>query len=227
VSENIEPEKIASENSQAEQSVAPEHHRKIKSFALRCGRMTAGQAAAYESMLPAYGVDFVKKPIDLKTLFGNDNPITVEIGFGMGASLAIQAANHPEQNFISVEVHTPGVGSLLSRMKDADVTNIRIISHDAVEVFEHMIVDNTLQCVQLFFPDPWHKRKHHKRRIVKSEFIQEIRSKLTNDGVFHMATDWEDYAKHMLKEMKAEQGWLNLSDKNDQKNFCECCCRFN
>ena len=203
------------EISKFEGKVAPENRPKIKSFALRCGRMTAGQAAAYESMLPTYGVDFVKQPIDLPTLFGNDNPTTLEIGFGMGASLAIQAAKHPEQNFIGVEVHTPGVGSLLSRMKEADVTNIRIISHDAVEVFEHMIVNNTLKCVQLFFPDPWHKRKHHKRRIVKSEFIQEIRSKLTDEGIFHMATDWEDYAKHMLKEMRAEQGWLNLSETGD------------
>jgi len=127
-----------------------ETHRKIKSFALRCGRMTGGQAAAYASMLPVYGIDFVKQPIDLKALFGNDHPTTVEIGFGMGASLAIQAANNPAQNYIGVEVHTPGVGSLLARMKEADVTNIRIISHDAVEVFEHMMVDNSLQSVQLF-----------------------------------------------------------------------------
>ena len=191
-----------------------ESHRKIKSFALRCGRMTGGQAAAYESMLPTYGIDFVKQAIDLKALFGNDNPVVLEIGFGMGASLAIQAANNPDQNFIGVEVHTPGVGALLARMKEAEVTNIRIISHDAVEVFEHMIVDNSLHRVQLFFPDPWHKRKHHKRRIVKSEFIQEIRAKLTDEGVFHMATDWEDYAKHMLKEMLAEKGWHNQSQDN-------------
>jgi len=142
---------IVSENSERE-NVAPEKMRKIKSFALRCGRMTGGQAAAYESMLPIYGVDFAKQPIDLKALFGNENPVTVEIGFGMGASLAIQAANNPEQNFIGVEVHTPGVGSLLARMKESGVTNIRVISHDAVEVFEHMLVDESLACVQLFFP---------------------------------------------------------------------------
>lgn len=188
--------------------------RKIKSFALRCGRMTGGQAEAYKSMLPIYGVDFVKQPIDLKELFGNDNPVTLEIGFGMGTSLAIQAANHPELNFIGVEVHTPGVGSLLARMKELELTNIRVISHDAVEVFEFMLVDNSLQNVQLFFPDPWHKRKHHKRRIVKSEFIQAIRSKLNDQGIFHMATDWQDYAKHMLKEMSAETGWKNLSEDN-------------
>lgn len=207
-------EKIVSESLESN-SVEPEYRPKIKSFALRCGRMTTGQAQAYESMLPVYGVDYVKHAIDLKALFGNDNPITLEIGFGMGASLVTQAANHPLQNFIGVEVHTPGVGSLLSRMKQANVSNIRIISHDAVEVFEHMMVDNSLQCVQLFFPDPWHKRKHHKRRIVKSEFIQAIRSKLIADGVFHMATDWEDYAKHMLKEMLAEKGWQNLAENND------------
>ncbi len=188
--------------------------RKIKSFALRCGRMTGGQAEAYKSMLPIYGVDFVKHPIDLTELFGNNNPITLEIGFGMGTSLAEQAANHPELNFIGVEVHTPGVGSLLARMKELALTNIRIISHDAVEVFEFMIVDNSLQNVQLFFPDPWHKRKHHKRRIVKSEFIQAIHSKLKDNGIFHMATDWQDYAKHMLKEMLAEKGWKNLSTDN-------------
>ncbi len=192
-----------------------ENRRKIKSFALRQGRMTAGQAAAYESMLPTYGVDFEKKKLNMTELFGNENPVTLEIGFGMGASLAIQAANNPDKNYIGVEVHRPGVGSLLARMKELEATNIRIISHDAVEVFEHMLIDGCLQCVQLFFPDPWHKRRHHKRRIVKADFIQQIQRKLKLGGIFHMATDWQDYAIHMLKEMQAEKNWRNLSESND------------
>jgi tRNA (guanine-N7-)-methyltransferase len=192
-----------------------EHHRKIKSFAIRAGRMTAGQAQAYEEMLPDFALDYSKNKINFAQLFGNDNPVIVEIGFGMGWSLAIQGLENPELNYLGVEVHTPGVGSLFSRMKENGATNIRVISHDAVEVFEHMISEASIQGVQLFFPDPWHKRKHHKRRIVKSEFIQTIRNRLKPQGFFHMATDWEDYAVHMLKEMKAETGWKNLSASDD------------
>lgn len=177
--------------------------------------MTAGQTLAYETMMPVYGIQYSPEPIDLIQLFGNNNPITLEIGFGMGASLAQQAAVNPEQNFLGIEVHRPGVGSLLARMSEGGQTNIRVLSHDAVEVFEHMLPDNSLQCVQLFFPDPWHKTRHHKRRIVKPEFVQRIRQKLKVKGIFHMATDWENYAQHMLKVMHAESGWENLSKSND------------
>ena len=192
-----------------------EFHRKIRSFVRREGRMTAGQASAYETMMPDYGLEYATEVLNLAELFGNDNPVTVEIGFGMGASLAEQAALYPERNFLGIEVHRPGVGSLLARMREGGQTNIRVISHDAVEVFEHMFGDNSIQRVQLFFPDPWHKKRHHKRRIVKPEFVQQLQRKLVDGGLLHMATDWENYAEHMLEVMQGEQGWSNLSDSND------------
>jgi len=192
-----------------------EYHRKIRSFVRREGRMTAGQASAYETMMPDYGIDYQPQPLDLAAVFGNDNPVTIEIGFGMGASLAEQAAAYPEVNFLGIEVHRPGVGSLLARMREGGQTNIRVMSHDAVEVLEHMIPDNSIARVQLFFPDPWHKKRHHKRRIVKPAFVQQLNQKLREGGIFHMATDWENYAEHMLAVMQAEKGWHNLSDNGD------------
>ncbi|WP_444996781.1 tRNA (guanosine(46)-N7)-methyltransferase TrmB [Aliikangiella sp. IMCC44359] len=192
-----------------------EFHRKIRSFVRREGRMTAGQTLAYESMMPDYGFEFNKQLLNFEKLFGNNNPVTLEIGFGMGASLAEQAANYPELNFIGIEVHRPGVGSLLARMKEREVTNIRVISYDAIDVLEHMIEDNSLAKLQLFFPDPWHKTRHHKRRIVKSEFARQVHQKLQDNGVLHMATDWENYAQHMLAVMQQEAGWTNLSATDD------------
>ncbi len=177
--------------------------------------MTSGQSLAFESMMPGYGVEYMEQQLDFKGLFGNSNPVILEIGFGMGASLVEQAARHPEINFVGVEVHRPGAGSLLYNMQEREISNIRIIIHDAIEVLEHMIADNSLNKVQLFFPDPWHKTRHRKRRIVKPDFIQQIQKKLISHGVFHMATDWDDYARHMLKHMRAESGWINLSESDD------------
>lgn len=177
--------------------------------------MTTGQASAYQTMMPTYGIEFANQVIDLRELFGNDNPVTIEIGFGMGTSLALQAEKDPQHNFLGIEVHRPGVGSLLARMQESGLTNIRVLPRDAVEVLEHMLADDCLQRAQLFFPDPWHKRRHHKRRIVKPEFVQRIHQKLKVGGVFHMATDWENYAAHMLAVMQAEKGWKNLSTRDD------------
>ena len=192
-----------------------EFHRKIRSFVRREGRMTAGQTAAYEELMPVYGLEYEKQKLDLPQLFGNQNPIVLEIGFGMGASLAEQAAKNPDKNFFGIEVHRPGVGSLLARIKESGATNVRVIAHDAIEVLEHMLDDGLLDKVQLFFPDPWPKKRHHKRRIVKSDFVQQLRTKLKVGGIFHMATDWENYAEHMLEVMQGESGWQNLSDNND------------
>ena len=189
--------------------------RKIRSFVRREGRMTPGQTIAFESMMPVYGFDYQKQPIDLATLFGNNNPVTLEIGFGMGASLAEQAKLYPERNFIGIEVHRPGVGSLLVRMKELELTNIRVISHDAVEVLGDMIKHSSISLLQLFFPDPWHKTRHHKRRIVNDEFVQLIHKKLTPAGHFHMATDWQNYAVNMLRVMQNAKGWSNCSESND------------
>ena len=172
-----------------------EFHRKIRSFVRREGRMTAGQTAAYEELMPVYGLEYEKQKLNLAQLFGNQNPIVLEIGFGMGASLAEQAAKNPDKNFFGIEVHRPGVGSLLARIKESGATNVRVIAHDAIEVLEHMLDDASLDKVQLFFPDPWPKKRHHKRRIVKSDFVQQLRTKLKDGGIFHMATDWENYRR--------------------------------
>lgn len=177
--------------------------------------MTAGQILAYESMMPQYGFSYQKKILDFSRLFANDAPVSIEIGFGMGSSLVEQAKRFPERNYIGIEVHRPGVGALLLQMKEQQVTNIRVISHDAVEVLSDMVANYSIELIQLFFPDPWHKRKHHKRRIVNPEFVQLLHSKIKNGGHFHMATDWQDYAKQMLKVMLASQGWKNCSETND------------
>lgn len=177
--------------------------------------MTPGQAHAYESMMPIYGFEYQKEMLDMQTLFGNNNPVALEIGFGMGASLVEQAKLYPNRNYIGIEVHRPGVGSLLVRMKELQVTNIRVISHDAVEVLADMIPDQSLQLLQLFFPDPWHKKRHHKRRIVNQAFVDLVRQKLVTSGHFHMATDWQNYAEHMLEVMLQASGWNNCSADND------------
>ncbi len=189
--------------------------RKIRSFVRREGRMTPGQAQAYELMMPDFGFEYQKQQLDLQSLFGNRNPVVLEIGFGMGASLVEQAKRYPERNYIGIEVHRPGVGSLLVRMKELQVENIRVISHDAVEVLADMIPDDCLQLVQLFFPDPWHKKRHHKRRIVNPVFVDLVRQKLSAQGHFHMATDWQNYAEHMLDVMQRAEGWKNCSETND------------
>lgn len=177
----------------------------------REGRMTPGQTLAFESMMPIYGFEFKKEELNFETLFGNKNPVSLEIGFGMGTSLAEQAKRYPERNYIGIEVHRPGAGSLLVKMKELDVTNIRIISHDAVEVLAEMIKDDSLELLQLFFPDPWHKRRHHKRRIVNDEFVKLIHQKMAPKGHFHMATDWQNYAANMLSVMQKAEGWENCS----------------
>lgn len=189
--------------------------RKIRSFVKREGRMTLGQSLAYESMMPTYGFEYKKELLDFKQLFGNDAPVSIEVGFGMGASLAEQAARNPDRNFIGIEVHRPGVGALLLRMKEEGLTNIRVSSADAIDVLTDMIPNSSIELLQLFFPDPWHKRRHHKRRIVKDEFVKLLHSKIQSNGYYHMATDWEDYAKHMLKVMQASKGWENCSKTGD------------
>jgi tRNA (guanine-N7-)-methyltransferase len=189
--------------------------RKIRSFVRREGRMTPGQAHAYKSMMPTYGFDYQKQMLDMPALFGNQNPVALEIGFGMGASLVEQAKHNPDRNYIGIEVHRPGVGSLLVRMKELEVTNIRVISHDAVEVLADMIPDQSLQLLQLFFPDPWHKKRHHKRRIVNQAFVDLVKLKTAHGGHFHMATDWQNYAEHMLAVMQQAEGWKNCSPSGD------------
>jgi len=186
--------------------------RRIRSFVRRQGRLTKGQQQALDTLWPTMGVEFQQEPIDLTALFGREAPVVLEIGFGMGASLVSMAANNPQQNFLGIEVHSPGVGACLASAEEAGVTNLRVMCHDAVEVLEKMIPDNSLRMVQLFFPDPWHKARHNKRRIVQVPFAEKVLRKLKLGGVFHMATDWEAYAEHMLEVMSSIDGYKNLSE---------------
>lgn len=158
------------------------------------------------------GLDYSPQAINFTEVFGREADTVLEIGFGMGASLVEMAANAPELNFIGVEVHKPGVGACLGEAGNAGISNLRVYHHDAVEVLENAIPDSSLARVQLFFPDPWHKKRHHKRRIVQPEFVELLRRKLKIGGVFHMATDWENYAEHMLEVMSAAPGYQNQSD---------------
>lgn len=190
------------------------HLRKIRSFVLREGRVTNAQERALKEFWPLWGLDYQEEKISIKEIFKNDNPTTVEIGFGMGKSLIEMAKADPNRNFIGIEVHKPGVGAILAGINDANINNIRVIRHDAVEVLQNMLEDNSIDRLQLYFPDPWHKARHHKRRIVKQEFLDIILPTLTVGGVIHMATDWEDYANQMLEVLTADTRLSNLSKDN-------------
>ncbi|MGP2483517.1 tRNA (guanosine(46)-N7)-methyltransferase TrmB [Pantoea eucalypti] len=189
--------------------------RRIRSFVRRQGRLTKGQQQALDTLWPIMGVEYQPEPVDLPALFGREAPVTLEIGFGMGASLVTMAQNTPHQNFLGIEVHAPGVGACLASAKEANVQNLRVMCHDAVEVLEKMIPDNSLRMVQLFFPDPWHKARHNKRRIVQVPFAELVMRKLKLGGVFHMATDWEAYAEHMLEVMNSISGYRNQSEQHN------------
>lgn len=187
-------------------------HRRIKSFVLRQGRLSQAQQNALDNQWHQFGLACENKLLDFNTLFGRDNyPTIIEIGFGMGTSLAAMAEAHPENNYIGIEVHRPGVGALLKLVEEKGLTNIRVFNHDAIEVLAQQIPADSLAAVFLFFPDPWHKTKHKKRRIVQLEFASTLAKHLKKGGQFHMATDWEDYAKHMMKVMSAAPEFENLS----------------
>ncbi|MET0104511.1 MAG: tRNA (guanosine(46)-N7)-methyltransferase TrmB [Sedimenticola sp.] len=173
-------------------------HRHIRSFVLREGRLTAGQQRAFETVWPNYGINFSGQKLDLPGLFGNNNPIFLEIGFGNGESLAEMAQANPGNNYIGIEVHRPGVGHLLIRIEELGLTNLRVMRHDAVEVLKRGLPEASLDGLFLFFPDPWHKKRHHKRRILQQEFVQLIAKAIKPGGFFHAATDWEHYAEHMM-----------------------------
>lgn len=189
--------------------------RKVRSFVKREGRLTKGQERALTEHWQDMGLNHSDGLINPKTVFGNDNPVVLEIGFGMGKSLVEMAKAAPELNFIGIEVHKPGVGACISFAVEQGVKNLRVYEHDAIEILADCIPEKVLSTVQLFFPDPWHKKKHHKRRIVSLTFVETIRQKLKIDGVFHMATDWENYAECMLEDMQNSPGYQNLSETND------------
>ena len=180
-------------------------HRPIRSFVLRDGRLTPGQQRAFETLWPKWGVAYQETPLDLPGLFGNANPVYLEIGFGNGESLAEMAATHPGRNYLGVEVHRPGVGHLLLRLAQAGCGNVRVIRHDAVEVLDRMLPAACLDGVYLFFPDPWHKKRHHKRRILQAAFVDKLARVIRPGGIFHAATDWHDYARQMMEVLSSDR----------------------
>ncbi|OLU16471.1 tRNA (guanosine(46)-N7)-methyltransferase TrmB [Pseudomonas sp. PA1(2017)] len=189
----------------------PRHMRAIKSFVMRAGRMTEGQQRGFDLGLPKFGLELSDGMQDFDAVFGRQAPRTFEIGFGMGHSTLEMAAAAPEQDFIGVEVHRPGVGALLNGVMTQNLTNLRVYSCDALEVLRQCVPDASLDRVLLFFPDPWHKARHNKRRIVQPAFAELVRQKLKVGGVLHMATDWEPYAEYMLEVMNVAPGYRNLA----------------
>ena len=177
--------------------------RTIRSFVKREGKMTKGQLNAIELLWPKYGVDLSRQSIALDSLFGRQATTILEIGFGNGLSLAEMAEKHPEQNYFGIEVHRPGVGSLLVQVKKRELKNVRVSYDDAVDVLEQQVANNSLDRIQIFFPDPWHKKRHHKRRLIQTDFLSVLVSKLKPNGVIHIATDWQNYAEHILETLSA------------------------
>jgi len=183
--------------------------RRIRSFVRREGRLTAGQQRALDELFPRFGIEGGDTPLDFAALYGRDAPTILEIGFGNGDTLATIARNNPDNNYLGIEVHRPGVGHLLMRIEEYGLNNVRVMCADAVEVLQRQIADNSLDSVYLFFPDPWHKKRHHKRRQVQPEWAQLIRRKLKIGGRLHMATDWQEYAEHMLDTLNSAEGYTN------------------
>ena len=179
-------------------------NRGIRSYVLRQGRTTPAQQRALEELLPRYGLPYAPAPIAARQVFGRDAPLVLEIGSGMGETTYEIAAAHPEADFIAVEVHGPGVGSLLNRVSAAGLRNVRVIRHDAVEVLAHMIAEDTLEAIHIFFPDPWPKKRHHKRRLLQPEFVALATRRLVHGGTLHAATDWPDYADHIKAVLLSE-----------------------
>jgi len=179
-------------------------NRPIRSFVLRQGRLTVAQQRAIDSLLPVFGIRYAPATINLNQAFGRDAKKVLEIGFGMGETTAAISEGMPETDFLGVEVHTPGVGSLLKQIGERDLKNIRIIQHDVVEVLNHMLEDASLEGVHIFFPDPWHKKRHHKRRLIQAGFVKLLCQKLKPGGYLHVATDWQEYAEWVLEILQAE-----------------------
>ncbi|MGE5650908.1 MAG: tRNA (guanosine(46)-N7)-methyltransferase TrmB [Bacillota bacterium] len=189
----------------------PTEHR-IRSFVTRAGRLSTAQGKAIETLGPQFCIPYVKAPFDFDQAFGRSAPTILEIGFGMGDTTAKIAAGMPDKNFIGVEVHTPGVGSLLKLIGEQGLSNLRIIQHDAFEVITHMIAPGSLAGVHIFFPDPWHKARHNKRRLIQGPFVELLCSRIASGGYLHCATDWQDYAEQILQVLGAEPTLRNTAE---------------
>lgn len=184
-------------------------HRPIRSYVLREGRITPAQQRAFEQLWPRFGVDFRGRPRNLDDLFGRHAPRVLEIGFGNGDTLAWASRHDPDRDHLGIEVHRPGVGRLMNALAEVDAGNVRIYRHDAVEVLEQELPPSSLDAIHIWFPDPWPKKRHHKRRLIQPDFIELLGRRLRPGGLLHLATDWGNYAEHMLEVMDAQPGWAN------------------
>ena len=202
---------MTEQNSSSENNAAETHPRSIRSFALRQGHMTAAQQRAIDTLWPDFGVDYQAAPLDLNACFGRDSDKVLEIGFGMGVATVEIAKRLPQKDFLAIDVHGPGVGNLLKLMEEENVNNIRVMRHDAVEVVENMLADGSLSGIHIFFPDPWHKKRHNKRRLVQAPFIAKLLPKLKTGGYIHLATDWEEYAVQMLDVLRSFEQLQNTA----------------
>lgn len=188
-----------------------QHHTILRSFVLRQGHVSNAQRRAYETLLPNYGIPFAESLLDLEKIFGRNAPKYLEIGSGMGETTSAIAKAHPQNDYLAIEVHTPGVGSLLIQIEELGLTNLRVIQHDAVEVLNRMLLPECLDGVHIFFPDPWPKSRHHKRRLIQPEFITLLCEHLKFGGYIHVATDWENYAAQILKVLRNEPRLANTT----------------
>ncbi len=192
------------------------HHRTIRSFVRRTGRMTPSQERALAALWPRYGIDYETKALDFPALFGRSADIVLEIGFGNGETLVQSAAGNPGSDFIGIEVHEPGIGHCLLKARDLGIENLRVMSHDAIEVLRHQVPDGSLARINLLFPDPWPKKRHHKRRIVQPAFLELAASKLRSGGALHIATDWENYAEH-IDEVVGASAYFKLDERREHR----------
>ena len=187
-------------------------HPPIRSYVLRQGRFSPGQQRAYAELMPRFGIPYRPQPIDFEVAFGRKAPVVAEIGFGMGETTARIAAENPGTDYLGIEVHSPGVGSLLKQVEERGLTNVRVVSHVAVEVLRDMVPEASLAGVHVFFPDPWPKKRHHKRRLLQAPFTALVATRLAPGGYLHVATDWEEYAQHVLEVLCATPGLANTAE---------------
>jgi len=192
--------------------VAPVTHPPIRSYVLRQGRFSRGQQRAYAELLPRFGISYRPELLNFREVFGRSAPVVVEVGFGMGETTARIAAENPGTDYLAIEVHAPGVGSLLKQIGENALTNVRVVPHDAVEVMRDMVPPASLAAIHVFFPDPWPKKRHHKRRLLRPEFIALAAARLAPGGHLHVATDWQEYADHVLAVLAAEPQLRNTAE---------------
>lgn len=200
--------------SKQEQQHNIDHHRKIRSYVRREGRFTPAQKSAYESLWPIYGLDTTVEQWDFSRVFDRQSDVFLELGFGDGRVLKRLSAQYPENDYLGIEVHRPGVGRVMRELDQKGLKNVRVASEDGMELLQNNIAAGSLAGILIFFPDPWHKKKHKKRRMIQAEFVHMAASRLKPGGILHLATDWEDYAQQMLEVLTAEPLLINTSTEN-------------